>query len=188
VSPSLFAAWKKDPNAIPGSLKTTWLRMIARNADASTWDTIHERARATTGSIERAELYGLLGRVQDEALARRALEVALTNEPGKTTSASIITTVASQHPRLAIDFVLTHLAQVNQLIDISGRSSFMRRLSFGSHDPALIPILENYANSNLAASDRKPIEQSIERIRSRSSQIPRIEAETSEWLSAHPQG
>jgi aminopeptidase N len=184
----LFAAWKRDPGAIPGSLKTTWLRMIALNADPATWDEIHERARSTTGSIERAELYGLLGRVQDEALARRALELALTNEPGKTTSAAIITTVSALHPRLAIDFVLSHLNQVNQLIDISGRSSFMRRLSSGSHDPALIPILENYASSNLAASDRKPIEQSIDRIRSRSTQIPRIQAETSQWLQAHPQG
>ena len=184
----LFTAWKQDPKAIPGSLKTTWLRMIARNADAATWDAIHERARTTSGSIERAELYGLLGRVQDEALAKRALDLALTNEPGKTTSSAIIATVAAQHPRLAIDFVLAHLQQINQLIDISGRSSFMRRLSFGSHDPALIPILEDYASANLAPSDRKPIEQSIERIRSRSSQIPRIEAETSQWLKAHPQG
>ena len=184
----LFAAWKQDPSAIPGSLKAIWLRMIARNADRATFDAIHERALKTTGSIERAELYGLLGRVENEALARRALDLALTSEPGKTTSAAIITTVAAQHPRLAIDFVLGHLSQVNQLIDNSGRSSFMRRLSSGSHDPELIPILENYANSNLAPTDRKPIEQSIERIRSRSSQIPRIETETSAWLKGHPQG
>jgi aminopeptidase N len=184
----LFAAWKQDPNAIPGSLKTSWLRMIARNADAATWDAIHQRARATNGSIERTELYELLGRAENEALAKRALDLALTNEPGKTTSSGIISTVAAQHPRLAIDFVLAHLDQVNQLIDISGRSSFMRRLAYGSHDPALIPILENYAKANLAASDRKPIDQVIDRIRSQSSQMQRIQAETDQWLQAHPQG
>jgi aminopeptidase N len=75
----LFAAWKQDPNAIPGSLKTTWLRVIARNADAATWDAIHARAKATTGTIERTALYGLLGRTHDEALARRALDLSLTN-------------------------------------------------------------------------------------------------------------
>ena len=125
----LFEAWKQDPNAVPGSLKTVWLRVIARNADAATWDSIHERAKATTGTVERTALYQLLGRVQDEALARRALDLALTNEPGKTISAGIISTVAAQHPKLAIDFVLAHLDQVNQLIDISGRSAFMRRLA-----------------------------------------------------------
>jgi aminopeptidase N len=184
----LFAAWKQDPNAIPGSLKTTWLRVIARNADAATWDAIHERAKATAGNVERTALYQLLGRAQDEALARRALELALTAEPGKTISAGIITTVAGQHPKLAIEFVLAHLPQVNQLIDISGRSSFMQRLAYESHDASLIPVLEGYADANLAASDRKPIQRAIDRIRSQSAQLPRIDAETSAWLKAHPQG
>ena len=181
----LFAAWKQDPNAIPGSLKTTWLRAIARNADAATWDAIHERAKATTGALERASLYQLLGRAQDEALARRALDLALTDEPGKTISSGLITSVAAQHPAMAIDFVLAHLAQVNQLIDISGRSRFMQRLASGSRDPALITVLETYARNNLAESDRKPIQQAIDRIRSEAAQTARIRAETDAWLAGH---
>jgi aminopeptidase N len=182
----LFAAWKTNPNAIPGSLKATWLGVIARNADAATWDALHERARATTGSIERASLYQLLGRAKDDALAQRALDLALTNEPGKTTSSGMITAVAGQHPRMAIDFVLSHLAQVNQLIDISGRSRFMQRLAASSRDPALIPVLENYAQANLAESDRKPIQQAVDRIRSEAAQAQRIRTETAAWLKAHP--
>jgi aminopeptidase N len=184
----LFAAWKQDPDAIPGSLKTTWLRAIARNADAATWDAIHERAKATSGNVERTALYQLLGRAEDEALARRALELALTDEPGKTISSGIMTSVAAAHPRLAIDFVLSHLDQVNALIDISGRSRFMQRLASSSRDPALIPILEAYARDHLAESDRKPIQQAIDRIRSESAQTARIRAETAAWIQAHPQG
>ena len=184
----LFAAWKGKPEAIPGSLKATWLSVIARNSDAATWDSLHERAKATTGTVERTSLYQLLGRTKDEALARRALNLALTNEPGKTVSSGMITAVAGQHPRLAIDFVLSHLAQVNELIDISGRSRFMQRLAAASRDPALIPVLQGYANANLAASDRKPIEQAVDRIRYESRQAPRIRAETQAWLAAHPAG
>ena len=184
----LFTEWKQNPEAIPGSLKTTWLRVIARNADAATWDVIHERAKTTTGNVERTALYQLLGLAKDETLARRALELALTDEAGKTVSAGIMTSVASVHPRLAIDFVLSHLSQVNKLIDISGRSRFMQRLASTSRDPALIPILEGYAKDHLAASDRKPIQQAIDRIRSESAQTARIKAETDAWLKAHPQG
>jgi len=184
----LFAAWRTDPNAIPGSLKATWLGVIARNADAATWEFIHQRAQAAKGSAERSSLYGLLGRAHDEALGRRALELALTDEPGKTVSAAIITSVAAEHPRLAIDFVLSHLTQVNQLIDISGRSSFMQRLAEGGRDAALIPVLEDYAKANLAESDRKPVQQEIDRIRAQSSQLPRIQSETAAWLKAHPLG
>jgi aminopeptidase N len=184
----LFSAWKQDSNAIPGSLKSTWLGVIARNADAATWDAIRAKARSTTGNVERTALYELLGRAKDGALARRALELALTDEPGKTISAGMITTVASQHPKLAVDFVLSHLKQVNQLIDISGRSRFMQRLVAASHDAALIPTLEGYASANLAATDRKPIQQAVDRIRSESAQISRIRSETAAWLRAHPLG
>jgi len=182
----LFAAWKTNPDAIPGSLKSTWLGVIARNADAATWDAIHERARATTGTVERASFYQLLGRAKDEALARRTLELALTDEPGKTISSGMITAVAAAHPRLAIDFVLAHLAQVNQLIDISGRSSFMQRLAASSRDSALIPVLQDFAQANLAESDRKPVQRAIDRIRSESAQAPRIRSETLAWLKLHP--
>ena len=184
----LFAAWKQDPEAIPGSLKSTWLGVIARNADAATWEALHERARATSGTVERTSLYQMLGRTQDEGLSRRALDLALTDEPGKTISSGMITAVAGQHPKLAIDFVLSHLSQVNQLIDISGRSRFMQRLAGSSRDPALIAVLEAYASANLADSDRKPIQQAIDRIRSQSAETARIRAETEAWLKAHPQG
>jgi len=62
----------------------------------------------------------------------------------------------------------------------------MQRLAGSSRDAALIPILEAYANANLAPSDRKPIQQSIDRIRVQSEQAPRIRAETNAWLAAHP--
>jgi aminopeptidase N len=87
---------------------------------------------------------------------------------------------------MAVDFVLAHLAQVNQLVDISGRSRFMGRLSGRSADASLIPTLEAYANANLAASDRKPIDQAIARIRFDSGKLPRERSELGAWLQAHP--
>jgi len=182
----LFAAWQTDPNAIPGPLKQTWLGVVARNADASTWDALHAKAQATTGAVERTSLYQLLGTTRDEALGRRALDLALTKEPGSTVSAGMITSVANRHSRQAVDFVLSHLAQVNGLIDISGRSRFMQRLVAGSNDPSLIATLESYAKANLAATDRKPIDQAIDRLRFRSSALPRVRAEVAAWLKAHP--
>jgi aminopeptidase N len=182
----LFAAWQSNPDAIPGSLKQTWLGVVARNADAATWNVLHAKAKAATGSVEQTSLYELLGSTTDETLARRALALALTNEPGKTTSAGIITQVADEYPRMAVDFALSHLAQANQLVDISGRSRFMQRLSAGSNDVSLIPVLEAYANANLAASDRKPINQAIERIRFESGRLPPLRTEVAAWLQAHP--
>jgi aminopeptidase N len=182
----LFAAWQANSNAVPGSLKTTWLDLIARNADEATWNVIRAKAEAATGFAERTSLYQLLAAANNDALARRALDIALTDEPGKTTSSGMITAVAEQHARMAVDFVLAHLAQVNQLIDTSGRSRFMERLSGRSTDASLIPTLEAYASANLAASDRKPIDQAIARIQFASGKLPRERTEVAAWLQGLP--
>lgn len=182
----LFAAWQVNANAIPGSLKQTWLSVVARNADEATWNKIHAKAGAATGFAERTSLYQLLGTTSSDALARRALDLALSGEPGKTTSSGMITSVAEQHPRMAIEFVLQHLAQVNELIDISGRSRFMQRLSAGSDDPGLIPVLDAYAKTNLARTDRKPVDQAIARIGFQAGKLPRERSELAAWLKANP--
>ena len=75
--------------------------------------------RRTRGTIERSAYYQQLGRAKDDALARRGLELAITKEPGATVSAAMIAAAAENHPVMAFDFVLSHLAQVRPLIDLS---------------------------------------------------------------------
>ena len=99
----------------------------------------------------------MLGRAADPALARRALDLSLTTEPGPTISAGIIRAVAERHPAMALDFVLANLPRVNQLVDLSGRSRFVGRLVEQSGDLALIPKLQAYAAANLGADDRRPV-------------------------------
>ena len=184
----LFAAWLKDRNAIPGSLKSAWLGVVARNATAAQWNALHAAAKLTQGSVERTTLYELLGGSKDEALARRALDLAITSEPGKTTSAGIITAIAHQHPALALEFVLSHLGQVDPLVDLSGRSRFVAGLVSGSSDLTLIPRLEGYGEKTFSAENRKPIAQAVARIRWRAASRERIRSETAAWLKAHPLG
>jgi len=181
----LFAELQTNPNAVPGGLKQTWLGIVAANADAATWDQLHAMARNASSATERQNLYSLLGATKDEALARRALDLALTDEPGKTVSAGIIGAVAGRHPDLALDFVLAHWAEVQKFVDLSAQSRFIGRLASGSHNEATIARLESYAQANIAASDRKPIDQAITIIRVRLANEPRITSEARAWLRSH---
>jgi aminopeptidase N len=178
----LFAALQSNPNAIPGGVKQTWLSIVAANADAATWDQLHAMARNASSATERQNLYSLLGQTKDEALAKRALELALTDEPGKTVSAGMITAVAGRHPDLALDFVLSRWPEVQKFVDLSAKSRFIGRIASGSHDGATIGKLEAYANGNISATDRKPIDQAINRIRVRLGNEGRIKSEVAAWL------
>ena len=181
----LLAAWQTDPKAIPGSLKESWLNVIARNATPANWDALRATARRTPGTVERSTLYDMLGRAADPALARRALDLSLTTEPGPTVSAGIIRAVAERHPAMALDFVLANLPRVNQLVDLSGRSRFVSRLVEQSGDLALIPKLQAYAAANLGADDRRPVEQAVGRMRWKAENRQRVRQEVIGWLRRH---
>ena len=181
----IFAALQSDPDAVAGGLKQTWLSLIATNADAATWDQLHAMARKASSATERQNLYSLLGRTKDEALAKRALELALTDEPGRTVSAGMITAVAGRHPDLALDFVLSRWSEVEKFVDLSAKSRFIGRIASGSHDAATIGKLEAYAKGNISATDRKPIDQAINVIRVRLGNEARIKSEVAAWLRSH---
>jgi len=57
-----------------------------------------------------------------------------------------------------------------------------------SDNLALIPKLEAYGQATFSASNRKPIERAVTRIRWKAGNRDRIRSETAAWLRAHPLG
>jgi aminopeptidase N len=177
-----FAA--NDASVTAGPLRTTILAIVAQNADAATWDRIRAQARAETNPLVKAQLYRLLGSTRDEALAQRALQLALTDEAGATTSPAIISAVAGENPDLAYAFALQNREKVEQLVDVSSRSRYFPGLAGGSSDPAMVAKIEDYASRYLTAQSRRPADQAIasiqDRIRVRQTRLPDI----TRWLEA----
>jgi aminopeptidase N len=171
-----------DPLAKEGPLRTTILAVSARNVDAAAWDRLRAEARAERSPLVRAQLYRLLGTAADPALARRALELALTDEPGATTSAGLISAVAERHPDLAFDFALRNREKVEGLVDISSRSRYLAGLGGGSSDPAMVGKLEDYAKRHLTPQSRGRVDVAIasirDRVRVRATRLPDI----TRWL------
>lgn len=179
------AAQATDPAALPVALRKTVLAVVARHADAATWAQLHAVAMAEKTPLVKDELYGLLAFTRDDALARRALALALTDEPGATNSASMIATVAHQHPDLAFDFAIAHLDQVNAVLDTTSRSRYYPRLGGGSLDPAMVAKLRAYADVHVAAGSRRATDTAIAEVvysqQVRDRRLPAIDA----WLATH---
>jgi aminopeptidase N len=180
-----YAAMDKDPSAVPGPLLKTVLAVVAQHADAATWDALHARARAETTPLLRDRLYVLLASSEDKALAERALKMALTDEPGVTNSASMISAVAQRYPDMAVDFALANVGKINERVDASSRSRYFAHLANGSANPAMIAKLRGYATANLAASSRGDVYSAIaaieDRIKTNAARLPEIDA----WLKAN---
>lgn len=180
----LFAALDSNPAALDGPLRTTWLSIIAYNADQATWDKIRNLAKTAISQPVKSTLYGLLGRSKDAGLADQALKLALTEEPGPTLSPNIIGAVSGEHPDKAVDFALANLPRVEQLIDLASRSEFIANLGNGSEEPSMIKKLDDYAKAHLNADSRKPVDQAIVAIKTRIANEGRIKAGVTSWLDA----
>ncbi|MGJ7918481.1 M1 family metallopeptidase [Massilia sp. LXY-6] len=177
-----YAAMDKDPSAVPGPLRKTVLSVVAQHADAATWDGLRARARAETNPLLRDHLYALLATSRDRALAERALQLALTDEPGVTNSASMISAVAQRYPDMAVDFALAHIDKINERVDASSRSRYFARLGNSSANPAMIDKLKSYAQAKLAPTSRGDVDAAIaaiqDHIRTNAARLPEIDA----WL------
>ncbi len=175
-----YRARDADAMAMPVSLRKSILGVVAAHADAATWDEIHAAARAEKTPLIRDELYVLLARTSDEVLARRALELALTDEPGAANSVNMIDAASYLHPELAFDFAQANFDVVNAKVDPSSRSTYFALLASGSTDPAMITRLRTYAEARLPADLRRDAETAIARIQDRvtvrNNRLPEIDA------------
>lgn len=179
-----YAASASDADALPGALRRTVLGVVAHHADATTWDQLHAAAKAEKTPLVKDELYALLASTQDEALARRALELALTDEPGATSSAGMIRTVARLHPDLAFDFAVAHREQVDARVDSTSRARYYPALANNSLDPAIVARIRAYAQAYVAERSRTAAETAIAnigyRVKVREQRLPAIDT----WLKA----
>ncbi|MCC4602437.1 M1 family metallopeptidase [Xanthomonas campestris] len=177
-----FAAFQVTAASLSPELRDSVLGAVARNADTATWDALHALAKQETSAMVRDAYYDFLSMPIDEALAKRALALALTPEPGATTGASMIDRVASQHPELAFDFAVAHRTQVDTLVDSTSRARYYPGLGIDSAELATADRIKAYAEQYIAPTSRQAADNAINtiqtRVKLRAASLPQIKA----WL------
>jgi aminopeptidase N len=177
-----LASESSDPEATPAAIRRTVLGVVARHADLASWEHMRAQANSEKNALVKQHLFRLLGSANDPALAQKALELALTAEPGETTSPAIIEEVSRLHPELAWEFVQSHLEAVLSKLPESEQPKFVPRIGAWSYDPAMIDKIQRYAQSRIAPDARRKADESMtairERLRIRSTRLPLI----SKWM------
>ena len=145
---------------IAAPLRRTLLGIVARHADASTWAELEAAALAESSPLMRAERFELLARPADPALARQALDVALSGKPDATLAADMIAAVAELHPDLAFDFAAENRTAVLQRVDSFSRSGYITGLAARSVDPGMPARIRTWAEAHIAPESQGDAEQS----------------------------
>ncbi len=180
-----FARLEKDPGVLSNELRRSVLDIVAYHADAPTWERLHARAREARNSLAQRRGYQLLGSVHDPALARRALDLALSAELPVTLRATLLGTVGRWHPEMAFELVTRRWKEVAPLLEPDSRASFAPRLAARAHDAATIARLRAFAAAHIPPTARRAAvsaEAAIARtVRIRQERLP----EASRWLASH---
>jgi aminopeptidase N len=179
-----FEALQRDPASLSAAARRSALAIVADHADAADWDRLHALAKSAPTELERFELYTLLGRAADPALARRALDLALSGEPLATTAPAIIKAVAVRHADLALAFTAANWNRISPLLEPDSRPEFAPHLIAWSADPALIAPLDAFADGNIPADARQDVRKAEAGVRYRagvrSARLPEVDR----WLAA----
>jgi len=177
-----FARLADDPRALDGPLKTTWLAIASAEAGETEWNLLRQLAEQSTSTAERQNYFAALGAAEDEVLARRALDFALTGAAG-TSSAVIVQRVAERHPELAFGFAAERAGEVRTLLDPAGWTEYLAALASRSDDPAMIGRLEA-ARAAVPADEAQPFTLVIDALRARLADQPRERQALADWLTA----
>jgi aminopeptidase N len=159
-----FAELLRQPAVLPAATRRTVLTSVAQHADAADWEQLHTLTRSAHSELERYELYGLLGQADDPALARKALELAISGEPSVTTAPAMIEAVSRRHPALALDFVAANWDRISAVLEPDTRATFVPRLVSEGSDPALIAQLNAFAERNIPPGARGDVRKAVARI------------------------
>jgi len=173
-------------------LKPTERRWVlvgaARSADAKVFAELRTLARAAKDPLERNELYTYLATVEDEALARQVLALAVTDEAPTNLAPALVRDVSVEHPALAWRFTLDQLPAISKNLDALTRSTFVPRIASASNDPRLAAELEAYAAKNIPPDAQGEVKIAIAQIRNNADIQARRLPQIGAWIAAHPAG
>ena len=154
------------------------LLVTGRYADEKTWNKLHELGLATTNIGEKQDFYEALAHATDPALAKRTLQLALTDELATSRAIYLVGHVArySGHPELAWAFARDNMNALTTKLDTLGAQSFLPGLFMFFSEPAQIDELNQFAKAHPALANPREIAKAVDEIEVRAELKKRLPA------------
>jgi aminopeptidase N len=162
----------------------TALEVAAEAASPQEFDSLLDRARKTVDPLEKEQIYEALGGVQDAALAKRMVAVALSNEIPAGGNADVLSELAENHPDLVWTDAVPHLADPTAGIARDQRWELVGQIAGRLSDPARIPELQAYVAQNVPADARRPFSGAIASISQNKRIATRVLPELDHWIAS----
>jgi aminopeptidase N len=180
-----FETFMARPESLAGDLRGAVLALAGRDADAATWDRIHELAKRTTDTEQKDLLYSALASTRDAALSARTLAIALTDELPTRQAAGIPGRVAGggEEPERAWDFAKANLPALLARVSDSEANRFVPRLFTNFSEAKRATELEEFAATHLPSQATRAVSLAVDEIRFKSEFRTRALREAAAWIT-----
>jgi len=177
-----FLAADKDPQAMPGDIRSALQSVALSHADQPLFDEALRRARSAKSQMERNELFAAMAGVRDPALAKQVLDLAISDRVSVTIGPRLIQRLSDRHEVMAWQFSLDHLDRIGKGLDSMASAQFMPSLLSGTQDPAMAQTLADYIDKSVRPEDRARANAALgsarQNVRFKSEQRGRVDS----WL------
>jgi aminopeptidase N len=163
----------------------TALAIVAAHADAATFDALVERARKTADPLQKQQVFAALAGVTDLELARRMVDIALSDQIPAGGSPEIIEALALRHPQLVWKAVAPRLDEPALHLDKSDRWRLAASMAGYSADPQRIADLDAYVARSVPAEARRPFLAAAASIRQNALYATKVLPEIDGWIRSH---
>jgi len=165
--------------------RRTDLEILAQSADAASFDALLARAERTSDPLEKLHIYRALARVSDPTLARRMIDVALSDKVPAGTSPGLLSRISQDHPDLTWDTLAPHLGDAKFPLSKIERWDLAAEVAANSAQPQRIADLQAYEAHNVPPEARKPFLGAEARIRRNRRIMVTVLPELDRWIESH---
>jgi aminopeptidase N len=163
----------------------TDLEIVAQSADAATFDAMLGRAEQVTDPLDKVHIYRALAGVGDPTLARRMIDVALSDKVPAGTNTSLLARISENHPDLTWDALAPRLEDPKLPLTRIERWYLAAGVAGNSARPQRVADLKAYEVRNVPPEARKPFLGAEARIRRNQRMTQTVLPELDQWISTH---
>jgi aminopeptidase N len=147
-----------------------------------TFDALVERARKTADPLQKQHVLMALAGVTDPGLARRMVDIAMSDQIPAGGSPEIIEALALRHPQLVWKVVAPRLDDPALHLDKADRWRLAASIAGYSADPQRIADLDAYVARSVPAEARRPFLAAAASIRQNALYAAKVLPEIDGWI------
>jgi aminopeptidase N len=160
------------------------LSIVAAHADAATFDTLLGEARMAD-PLEKEHVLLALSGVIDPVLARRMVDVALSDQVPAGSGPLLLSSLAVRHPDMVWHVVAPLLESPTLHLDKAERWELASAIAECSADPGRIRELQAYESRSVPVESRQPFLAAEASIRHNQRMAAKVLPELDAWIRAH---